>query len=111
MICLVVCNQSKEEIGLKTFEELKKLPLTIDNVLASSDILLERLIYPINFYKVNKLIIGLKFYKLYLKIKRKVGYIRSISEILKEYYNYDIPNSIELLCTLPGVGIKIANRN
>jgi Predicted EndoIII-related endonuclease len=31
------------------------------------------------------------------------------SDILKKNYNNDIPNTIELLCKLPGVGPKMAH--
>ena len=47
-----MANQSKEEAGLKVFTELLKLPLTIDNILATDTDKLEEIIYPINFYKV-----------------------------------------------------------
>lgn len=35
-------------------------------------------------------------------------YIKETSKILKEKYDGDIPNTAELLCTLPGVGPKMA---
>ena len=44
-------------------------------------------------------------------LKRKVSYIKNISKILKENYDYDIPTNKEDLCSLPGVGEKIANCN
>lgn len=35
-------------------------------------------------------------------------YIKKTSEILKNEYNGDIPETVELLCKLPGVGPKMA---
>ena len=88
---MIVANQSKEKAGIKAFVELLKLPLTIENVLNTDDEKLERLIYPINFYK------------------RKIAYIKSVSKILKERHENDIPNNLNELMALPGVGPKIAN--
>lgn len=36
-------------------------------------------------------------------------YIKQTSKILKDHYNSDIPNTVELLCKLPGVGPKMAH--
>lgn len=36
-------------------------------------------------------------------------HIKETSKILKEQYNGDIPNTVELLCKLPGVGPKMAH--
>ena len=92
MISLIVANQSKEEAGIKAFEKLLKLPLTIENILNTTEEKLEKLIFPINFYK------------------RKISYIKNVSKILKEKYENDIPNNLNELKALPGVGNKIANR-
>ncbi|PVF99013.1 DNA glycosylase [Serendipita vermifera] len=40
--------------------------------------------------------------------RRKAQYIKSASEILHKDYDDDIPRSIEGLCSLPGVGMKMA---
>lgn len=39
----------------------------------------------------------------------KVKYIKKATEILKNEYNSDIPNTVENLCKLPGVGPKMAH--
>lgn len=39
----------------------------------------------------------------------KVKYIKKTSEILQNEYDCDIPNSVETLCKLPGVGPKMAH--
>jgi endonuclease-3 len=38
-----------------------------------------------------------------------VEYIKKISEILKSQYDGEIPDTVELLCKLPGVGPKMAH--
>ena len=40
--------------------------------------------------------------------QRKVTYIKKTCSILKSDYDCDIPNSVEYLCKLPGVGPKMA---
>lgn len=39
----------------------------------------------------------------------KIKYIKKTTEILKEQYNGDIPDSVEKLRKLPGVGPKMAH--
>ncbi|EJW83119.1 hypothetical protein WUBG_05972, partial [Wuchereria bancrofti] len=39
---------------------------------------------------------------------KKAVYIKKVAEILKERYDGDIPNTVEGLCSLPGVGEKMA---
>ena len=41
-------------------------------------------------------------------LQRKVEYIKKTSEVLRDKYNGDIPNTVEELCKLPGVGPKMA---
>lgn len=39
----------------------------------------------------------------------KVNYIKKTTQILQDEYNGDIPDSVEKLCKLPGVGPKMAH--
>lgn len=39
----------------------------------------------------------------------KIKYIKKTTEILKKQYNGDIPDSVEKLCKLPGVGPKMSH--
>ena len=55
--------------------------------------LLERLIHPCGFYK------------------NKARNIQATSRILVEKYNSEVPNSMDELLSLPGVGRKTANRS
>jgi endonuclease-3 len=38
-----------------------------------------------------------------------VNYIKKTTQILRDEYNGDIPDSVEKLCKLPGVGPKMAH--
>ena len=80
----MLSSQTKDEVTAKAMSQLQKIPLTIDNILNSPDDQLEKMIYPVSFYK------------------RKVVYIKKTAKILKETYNNDIPNTIEDLIKLPG---------
>lgn len=40
--------------------------------------------------------------------QRKASYIKRTAQMLAEKYNYDIPQTVEELCKLPGVGQKMA---
>lgn len=44
--------QTKDPVTANAMSELKKLPLTIDNFLNAKDEDLEKMIYPVSFYKV-----------------------------------------------------------
>ena len=43
-----------------------------------------------------------------MTIQKKVEYIKKTSTILRQDYKGDIPDSVEKLCKLPGVGPKMA---
>lgn len=86
----MLSSQTKDEVTARAMSELQKIPLNIDNLLAKPDEQLEKMIYPCSFYK------------------RKVIYIKKTSQILKEKYDCDIPNSVGELLALPGVGPKMA---
>ena len=52
LVSLMLSSQTKDEVTSKAVSELKKLPLNIDTFLATDDQTLEKLIYPVSFYKV-----------------------------------------------------------
>ncbi len=85
--------QTKDETTAKAMIELQKIPLNVDNFLATDDQALEKMIYPVSFYR------------------RKVQFIKKTSQILQEKYNSDIPDNVQDLMKLPGVGPKMAYRN
>lgn len=46
---------------------------------------------------------------MHFSLQTKVKYIKKTTEILKNEYNSDIPNTVEKLCKLPGVGPKMSH--
>jgi endonuclease III len=86
----MLSSQTKDEITAKAMSNLHSVPLDIEHMLAIEEEKLAQLIYPVSFYK------------------RKAQYIKKTSMILKEKFNSDIPNTVDQLCKLPGVGPKMA---
>ncbi|KAI8434169.1 hypothetical protein MSG28_012287 [Choristoneura fumiferana] len=91
LISLMLSSQTKDQVTFAAMERLLKRGLTVDNVLSMSDEELGKLIYPVGFWKT------------------KVKYIKKTTQTLKEQYNSDIPDSVEKLCKLTGVGPKMAH--
>ncbi|CAH2037022.1 unnamed protein product, partial [Iphiclides podalirius] len=91
LISLMLSSQTKDQVTFAAMERLKERGLTVENVLALSDEELGKLIYPVGFWKI------------------KVKYIKKTTETLKDQYNSDIPDSVEKLCKLTGVGPKMAH--
>lgn len=90
LIALMLSSQTKDEITAKAVIELQKLPLDVDTILKTDEETIAKAIYPAGFYR------------------RKAQYIKKTSQILKDKYNSDIPDNIDELCKLPGVGPKMA---
>lgn len=93
LVSLMLSSQTKDQVTFAAMERLRKYEkgLTIDSVLEMPDEKLGELIYPVGFWRT------------------KVKHIKATCQILKEKYNGDIPNTVELLCSLPGVGPKMAH--
>lgn len=94
LISLMLSSQTKDQVTYAAMQRLKnyeKGGLTVDSVLKMSDEILGEIIYPVGFWK------------------KKIKYIKDTCKILREKYNDDIPDTVELLCTLPGVGPKMAH--
>ncbi|XP_013143761.1 PREDICTED: endonuclease III-like protein 1 isoform X2 [Papilio polytes] len=91
LISLMLSSQTKDQVTFAAMERLKERGLSVDNVLAMSDEELGKLIYPVGFWKT------------------KVKYIKKTTQTLKDQYGGDIPNSVEKLCKLTGVGPKMAH--
>lgn len=91
LLALMLSSQTKDQVTFAAMERLKARGCTVDNILQLSDEELGKLIYPVGFWKT------------------KVKYIKKTTQTLKEQYNGDIPDSVEKLCKLTGVGPKMAH--
>ncbi|CAG8957965.1 hypothetical protein HYFRA_00000308 [Hymenoscyphus fraxineus] len=100
LIALMLSSQTKDTTNAVAMGRLQKeLPawkegepvgLNLENILAVDPKLLNELIWVVGFHN------------------NKTKYIKAAAEILRDQYNGDIPDTIEGLMSLPGVGPKMA---
>ena len=80
-------DETTEEVSKRLFKRIKN----IDDLLNIEQKELEELIYPVGFYKT------------------KAKHLKKLAKIVKNDYNGKIPNKLEDLIKLPGVGRKTPN--
>lgn len=91
LVSLMLSSQTRDHVTAAAMSKLQKHGCTVDGILETSGEVLGQLIYPVGFWKT------------------KVQYIKKTTKILKENFNGDIPNNVKELCSLPGVGPKMAH--
>lgn len=91
LISCLLSLRTKDGVTLKASKRLFLVAKTPEEFLNLSTKKIEELIYPVGFYRV--------------KAKR----IKEISKILIERFGGKVPDNLEKLLTLPGVGRKTAN--
>jgi endonuclease-3 len=89
-ICAILSSRTRDEITLKVCKKLFKKVKNVEDLIEINEKELEKLIYPVGFYKVKTKILK----KFALELKRK--------------FNSKIPSKLEDLISLPGIGIKAA---
>jgi endonuclease-3 len=85
----MLSSQTRDEVTYAAVSRLKTHGLTIENILQTDTATLEELIKPVGFYK------------------RKADYIKRASKMMQEHFHSDVPNNIEDVLKLPGVGPKM----
>ena len=94
LIALMLSSQTKDTTNALAMRRLQtELPapgLTLENILAVDPVKLNELIYIVGFHN------------------NKTRYIKAAALILRDNYAGDIPDTIEGLISLPGVGPKMA---
>ena len=91
LISTVISLRTKDDVTLNASRRLLGAAPTPSEMLGLGEDEVSRLIYPAGFYK------------------RKAVQIMQISRILVEKYDGKVPDKVEELMALPGVGIKTAN--
>ena len=86
----MLSSQTKDQVTFAAMDRLKTHGLTVQSILDISESDLGQIIIPVGFWK------------------KKATYIKKTTQILRDQYNDDIPDTIEKLCQLPGVGPKMA---
>lgn len=87
----MLSSQTKDQVTHAACQRLKTFGFTPENILSSDVNDLEEVLKPVSFYKT------------------KAGHLKKTAKILIEEYNSDIPNTIEGLMRLPGVGPKMGH--
>lgn len=90
LLSLLLSSQTKDQITAAAMRRLQEYGCTVDHINETSLDKIASLIKPVTYYP------------------KKAEYISKTTKILKEKYNGDIPNSIEELRKLPGIGNKMA---
>ena len=91
LISTVISLRTKDDVTLNASQRLLSKAPTPQRILELDEDSIAGLIYPAGFYK------------------RKAAQIRRISQILVDKYEGKVPDNVEGLMALPGVGIKTAN--
>lgn len=91
LIATILSLRTKDETTGPASQRLFEIADTPEKILELEIPEIEKLIYPVGFYK------------------NKAKQIAQISHILLEQYNGNVPDDLDLLLDLPGVGRKTAN--
>lgn len=92
LVSLMLSSRTKDPVTWTALEKLRQKGLaSVESMKEAKEKDLEDLIYPVGFYR------------------RKAVQLKKVASILANEYNGDIPNSLESLCKLPGVGPKMAH--
>jgi len=91
LIGCILSLRTKDEVSFPATERLFRKAATPEAMIRRRPATIEKLIYPCGFYRV------------------KTGQILEISRQLLKRYDGQVPDSIDELLTLPGVGRKTAN--
>ncbi len=91
LLSTILSLRTKDETTANACKKLCKKVKTPEDILKLSTKEIEKLIYPVGFYKT------------------KAKNVKQIAQILIEKYNGKVPDTIDELLKLPGVGRKTAN--
>jgi len=91
LVALMLSSQTKDQITAAAMERLKSRGCSILEIIDFPETELASMLCPVGFYK------------------RKAEYLKKTAVLLKEKFDSDIPDTMVGLCSLPGVGSKMAN--
>ncbi|XP_036413570.1 endonuclease III-like protein 1 isoform X2 [Colossoma macropomum] len=91
LVSLMLSSQTKDQVTAAAMQRLRTHGLTVATILKTDDDTLGKLIYPVGFWRT------------------KVKYIKQATEMIRQEFGGDIPNTVEGLVRLPGVGPKMAH--
>lgn len=91
LISLMLSSQTKDQVTGGAMQRLREHGLSVDALLKMDDETLGKLIYPVGFWRT------------------KVKYIKQTTALIQQEFGGDIPDTVEGLMRLPGVGPKMAH--
>ncbi|XP_046693972.1 endonuclease III-like protein 1 isoform X2 [Silurus meridionalis] len=91
LVSLMLSSQTKDQVTAAAMERLRANDLSVTSILNMDKDKLGQLIYPVGFWKT------------------KVKYLKEATEMIHCEYGGDIPDTLEGLMRLPGVGPKMAH--
>ncbi|XP_071359606.1 endonuclease III-like protein 1 [Trachinotus anak] len=91
LVSLMLSSQTKDQVTAAAMQKLRAHGCTVENILRTDDETLGKLIYPVGFWRT------------------KVKYLKLTTAMLQKEFGGDIPQSVEGLVRLPGVGPKMAH--
>ena len=91
LVALMLSSQTKDQVTHAAMQRLNAYGCTPEIMKDIPGDVLQKLIYPVGFWK------------------RKAEYIKRTARILIDKYNGDIPRTLKELCELPGVGPKMSH--
>ncbi|XP_016139828.1 endonuclease III-like protein 1 [Sinocyclocheilus grahami] len=91
LISLMLSSQTKDHVTAGAMQRLREHELSVDALLELDDETLGKLIYPVGFWRT------------------KVKYIKQATALIQQEFGGDIPDTVEGLMRLPGVGPKMAH--
>uniref|UniRef100_A0A3Q3ELT7 Endonuclease III-like protein 1 n=1 Tax=Labrus bergylta TaxID=56723 RepID=A0A3Q3ELT7_9LABR len=91
LVSLMLSSQTRDQVTAAAMQKLRAHGCNVENLLATDDETLGKLIYPVGFWRT------------------KVKYLKLTSAMLQKEFGGDIPDSVEGLVRLPGVGPKMAH--
>ncbi|KAM3623681.1 uncharacterized protein V6R79_014279 [Siganus canaliculatus] len=91
LVSLMLSSQTKDQVTAAAMQKLRAHGCTVENILATDDETLGKLIHPVGFWRT------------------KVKYLKLTSAMLQKEFGGDIPDSVEGLVRLAGVGPKMAH--
>ena len=91
LIITILSSRTTDKTLLKIHDKLFSEIRELDDLRRLSAKQIEKLIYPVGFYR------------------NKAKYLKRLPEVIDNKFNGEIPNTVEGLVKLPGVGRKVAN--
>ncbi len=93
LVALMLSSQTKDQVvhdAMRALQSWERGGLTVDSILDMTDTELDTLIAKVGFHN------------------NKTKYIKQSAQILKDKYGSKVPQTAEDLCSLPGIGPKMA---